>query len=102
MQLRRLLIPFESRNYRLYFGGQFLSLIGTWMTQTTTVWLVYELTKSPAWLGLVAFAGQAPTVLLAPIAGVWVDRLNRKRLLLVTQTLSLAQSLTLAILTINH
>jgi Arabinose efflux permease len=97
----RLLIPFSSRNYRLYFSGQLISLLGTWMTQTATVWLVYELSGSPFWLGLVALLGQAPAILLTPVGGVWVDRVNRMRLLIGTQVFSMVQSLLLAGFTLS-
>src|SRR5690348_1138401 len=90
------------RNYRLFFGGQSVSLIGTWMTRLATAWLVYRLTHSALLLGLVSFAGQIPTFLLAPFAGVWVDRWNRHRVLVVTQVLSMLQSFALAVLTLNH
>jgi MFS family permease len=86
------------RNYRLFFGGQGVSLIGTWMTRVATGWLVYRLTGSAFLLGLVSFAGQIPILFLGPFAGVWVDRLNRHRVLLVTQALSLLQSFALAAL----
>ncbi len=86
------------RNYRLFFGGQGISLIGTWMTRVATGWLVYRLTGSAFLLGLVSFAGQIPILFLGPFAGVWVDRLNRHRVLVVTQTLSLLQSFGLAAL----
>ena len=86
----------RSRNYRLFFGGQSISLIGTWMTRVATSWLVYRLTGSAALLGMVGFAGQIPTFLLGPFAGVWVDRWNRHRVLIVTQVLSMVQSLWLA------
>ena len=89
------------RNYRLFFTGQSISLIGTWMTRIATSWLVYKLTKSPLLLGVVAFAGQIPTFLFAPIAGVWVDRLDRRRVLVVTQILAMLQSLALAVLTLS-
>ena len=89
------------RNYRLFFTGQSISLIGTWMTRIATSWLVYQLTKSPLLLGIVAFAGQIPTFLFAPIAGVWVDRLDRRRVLVVTQILAMLQSLALAALTLT-
>src|SRR6201997_5527120 len=72
-------------NFRLFFAGQSISLIGTWMTRIATAWLVYRLTKSALLLGAVSFAGQIPTFLLAPIAGVLVDRWNRHRVLLWTQ-----------------
>ena len=86
------------RNYRLFFGGQSISLIGTWMTRIATSWLIYRLTGSALLLGLVSFAGQLPTFLFAPFAGVWVDRLNRHRVLVVTQMLAMLQSLSLAVL----
>src|SRR5579885_2985845 len=89
------------RNYRLFFGGQSVSLIGTWMTRLATSWLVYRLTRSALLLGLVSFAGQIPLFFLAPIAGVWVDRWNRHRTLVVTQILSMLQSFALAILTLS-
>jgi MFS family permease len=90
------------RNFRLYFGGQTISLIGTWMTRLATSWLVYRLTGSAFLLGVVGFAGQIPTFLLAPFAGVWVDRLNRHHVLVVTQILAMLQSLALAVLTLTH
>jgi MFS family permease len=84
------------RNYRLFFAGQGISLVGTWITRVATSWLVYRLTGSAAVLGLVGFAGQIPTFLLAPFAGVWVDRWSRYRVLVVTQVLSMLQSFALA------
>jgi MFS family permease len=95
----RTLGALSSRNYRLYFGGQCISLIGTWMTQTASLWLVYHLSSSAFLLGMVGFASQVPIFFLAPFAGVWVDRMNRHRLLLVTQFLSMLQSFALAWLT---
>src|SRR5262245_45878028 len=71
------------RNYRLFFAGQSLSLIGTWLTRVATSWLVYRLTGSSLALGVVSFAGQIPTFLIAPFAGVWVDRVNRHRVLAI-------------------
>jgi MFS family permease len=88
------------RNFRLYFSGQTISLIGTWMTRLATSWLVYRLTGSALLLGVVGFAGQIPTFLFAPFAGVWVDRLDRRRVLVVTQVLAMVQSLALAVLTL--
>jgi MFS family permease len=90
------------RNFQLFFGGQSISLIGTWMTRIATSWLVYRLTKSPLLLGTVGFAGQIPTFLLAPIAGVIVDRIDRRKVLVWTQTLAMVQSLALAWLTLSH
>jgi len=88
------------RNYRLFFSGQSISMIGNWMTRIATSWLVYQLTGSAMLLGVVGFAGQIPSFLLAPFAGVFVDRWNRHKLLVWTQVLALVQSLALAILTV--
>ena len=90
------------RNFRLFFAGQSVSLIGTWMTRLATAWLVYSLTKSAVLLGTVSFAGQIPTFILAPLAGVLVDRWDRRTVLVVTQVLSMVQSLALAALTLTH
>jgi MFS family permease len=90
------------RNFRLFFGGQSISLIGTWMTRVATSWLVYKLTKSSLLLGTVGFAGQIPTFLLAPLAGVIVDRIDRRKVLVWTQALAMVQSLVLAWLTLSH
>lgn len=90
------------RNYRLFFGGQSLSLIGTWMTRIAMSWLVYRLTGSAFLLGLAGFASQIPTFVLGPFAGVWVDRLDRHRVLVVTQVLSMLQSFALAALALPH
>ncbi len=90
------------RNYRLFFGGQGVSLIGTWMTRVATGWLVYRLTGSAFLLGLVSFAGQIPILFLGPFAGVWVDRLNRHRVLVITQILSMLESFALAGLALAH
>ena len=89
------------RNFRLFFSGQSISLIGTWMTRIATSWLVYKLTGSPLLLGIVGFAGQIPTFLVAPFAGVWIDRWDRQRVLVVTQVLAMLQSLALAALTLS-
>jgi len=85
------------RNYRLFFIGQSLSLIGTWMTQVATAWLIYRLTNSAWLLGFVGFSGQIPAFFMAPFAGVWVDRWDRLRILKVTQTLSMLESFALAV-----
>jgi MFS family permease len=89
----------QHRNYRLFFSGQTVSLIGTWITRIATSWLVYRLTGSVFLLGIVGFFGQIPTLILAPFAGVLVDRGDRHRILLVTQLLSMLQSVALAALT---
>ena len=100
-RMSRLTRALRHRNYRLFFSGQSVSLIGTWITRVATSWLVYRLTGSELLLGLVAFCGQIPTMLLAPFAGVIVDRRDRHRLLVITQVLSLLQSLTLAVMTLE-
>src|SRR5450631_2735487 len=89
------------RNFRLFFIGQGTSLIGTWLTKIATAWLVYRLTGSPWLLGVVGFAGQIPTFLVAPLAGVFVDRWNRRRVLLVTQSLAMLESAALAALALG-
>jgi MFS family permease len=98
----RIIRALHHRNYRLFFTGQSVSLIGTWITRIATSWLVYRLTGSELLLGVVGFCGQIPTLLLAPYAGVIVDRQDRRRILVVTQVLSLLQSAALAILTLTH
>jgi len=90
------------RNYRLFFSGQSISLIGTWMTRLATSWLVYQLTNSAFLLGFIGFAGQVPVFILSPVTGVWVDRLNRHKVLVVTQILSMIQSFWLAALALTH
>jgi len=87
------------RNYRLFFSGQGISLVGTWMQQIAISWLVYRLTDSAFLLGLIGFAGQIPTFLLAPVAGVFADRHDRRKLLVLTQTLAMSQAFVLALLT---
>ena len=84
------------RNYRLFFVGQLVSLIGTWLTQMATAWLVYRLTKDSTWIGVMLFASQVPQFLLGPFAGVWADRVNKRNLVVLTQVLSAAQSFGLA------
>ncbi|NEU71136.1 MFS transporter [Hassallia byssoidea VB512170] len=92
---------FRSRNYRLFFLGQGISLIGSWMTQLATIWLVYHLTNSPVMLGIVGFTSQIPSFFLAPFGGVFVDRFSRHRTLIGTQILAMIQSLTLAVLALT-
>jgi MFS family permease len=90
------------RNYRLFFAGQSVSLIGSWMTRVATSWLIYRLTGSAMLLGVIGFAGQIPQFILGPIAGVWVDRLDRHKVLVWTQVLSMVQSFWLAGLALTH
>lgn len=87
-----------SRNYRLFIAGQGISLVGTWMQQTGLQWLVYSQTGSPAMLGAVIFFGQIPAFFLAPLAGVFSDRLDRRRTLQVTQAIAMSQALLLTVL----
>src|SRR5512140_953194 len=94
---RFLLRALRSRNYRLFFAGQGVSLIGTWMQQVAMSWLVYRLTGSALLLGVTGFAGQIPNFLLAPVAGVLADRWNRRPLLIATQSLAMFQAVVLAI-----
>src|SRR5437588_8176811 len=102
MEWPRIFSALVSRNYRLYFGGQLVSLVGTWMTQTASLWLVYHLSSSAFLLGMVGFASQVPIFIVAPFAGVWIDRVNRHRLLVATQLLSMLQSLALAAFALSH
>jgi len=88
----------HSRNYRLYFYGQFVSLIGTWMQRTAVSWIIYTLTHSTFMLGLTFFAGQFPSFVLGLFGGVVSDRYDRFRVLLTTQVASLIQASILAIL----
>jgi MFS family permease len=96
---RRTFRALRHRNYRLFFAGQSLSLIGTWLQQVAMGWLTYRLTGSPWLLGVVAFCAQIGILVLGPFAGVVADRVNRRRALFVTQSLMLAQALALAALT---
>ena len=97
-----LLDVFRHRNYRLFFTGQAISLVGFWMQAIAQSWLVYEMSHSPFYLGLVAFAGQFPMLIVSPFAGVVADRLDRRSILFVTQTLMMASATMFAILTLTH
>ena len=98
---RFLLRALAHRNYRLFFAGQSVSLVGTWLTRMAMSWLVYRLSGSALLLGVVGFCGQIPALLLSPFAGVLVDRWNRHRVLVVTQVLAMGQSLALAALALS-
>jgi MFS family permease len=91
----------KHRNYRLFFSGQTVSLIGTWLTRVAGSWLAYRLSHSALVLGLVSFAGLIPTFVIAPFAGVLADRWNKHRVLILTQVLAALQSAALAVLTIS-
>ena len=89
-------------NFRLFFFGQSVSVIGTWLTQVARMWLVYRLTHSALLLGVVSFSGQIVSFVLGPFAGVWVERLDRRKLLMCTQAIGAAHSLFLAVATLTH
>ena len=97
----RLTRALQHRNFRLFFGGQSVSLVGTWITRIATSWLVYRLTGSELLLGVAGFCGQIPTLVITPFAGVLVDRMDRRRILVITQAASLVQSALLAVLTLT-
>ncbi|HEX2968312.1 MAG TPA: MFS transporter [Bacteroidales bacterium] len=101
LKLATIFRSLKYRNYRLFFAGQSVSLIGTWMQRIAMPWLVYHMTGSELLLGVVSFAGQIPTFLLAPFAGVVTDRFSKYRVLIITQVVSLVQALILAILTLT-
>ncbi len=100
--LTQIFSSLRSRNYRLYFIGQCISLIGTWMQQVAMSWLVYRLTDSVLLLGTVAFINQLPSFLISPFAGVLTDRFERRRIMLFTQTLCMIEALFLAILVLTN
>src|SRR5919198_5934362 len=97
----RLTRALQHRNFRLFFGGQSISLVGTWITRVATGWLIYRLTGSELLLGVAGFCGQIPTLFITPFAGVLVDRGRRRRILVITQIASLVQSAVLAVLTLS-
>jgi MFS family permease len=98
---RRTFRALRHRNYRLFFGGQLISMVGTWMQSVAMTWLVYRMTNSAFLLGVVGFAGQIPTFFLSPVAGVLADRFNRHRIVIITQTLAMLQAALLAVLTLT-
>jgi MFS family permease len=91
----------RSKNCRLFFTGQGISLIGTWMTKVAAGWLVYQLTHSALLLGLVAFTDDIASLILAPFTGVFLDQWNRQRVLIITQTFAMLQAFALAVLTLT-
>ena len=91
----------KHRNFRLFFFGQGISLIGTWMQQVAMIWLVYRLTNSVFLLGLVGFCSQIPAFFLTPLAGVFIDRWNLHRTIVLTQSLAMCQALILAMLALT-
>ena len=99
--IKFMLRAFSHRNYRLFFTGNGISLIGTWMQQVAMGWLVYRITNSTFYLGLIGFTGQVPIFLFASFAGVYADRHNRRNILIITQMLAMLQALALAVLTFS-
>ena len=101
MDFRLIFRALRHRNYRLFFGGQTISLVGTWMQQVALSWMVYRLTNSVFLLGVMGFVTQIPTFILTPIAGVIADRYPRHRILVITQVLAMLQALILAVLVVT-
>ncbi|MGE0558533.1 MAG: MFS transporter [Burkholderiales bacterium] len=99
MEIKHTLRALRHRNYRLFFYGQSLSIVGNWVQQIAMAWLVYRLTESAWLLGVTGFAGQAAILVFAPFGGLWADRFDKYRLLLLTQALSAVPPLLLALLT---
>lgn len=95
----------KSRNYRLFFMGQGISLIGTWMQRTALLWLVStqfsDVRSAAFWLGVVGFSSQIPAIVLTPLAGVLADRWDRRRMIICTQVLAMLQALVLTGLTLT-
>lgn len=108
LKFQRIFRSLSYRNYRLLFMGQGISLVGTWMQMIAVGWLAYELTAGQpegvraVWLGIVGFVGRIPTFLFAPLAGVFVDRWDRRNLVIIMQILSMIQAALLATLTLLH
>jgi MFS family permease len=96
--IRHIMRALVYRNYRLFFSGQIISLSGTWMQNMAMGWLVYRLTNSPFLLGVIGFSSQITSFFISPFAGVWADRWNRRRLIIITQSLAMAQAFILAFL----
>src|SRR5258708_3090872 len=101
-ELPSLFRSLRHRNFQLFFGGQLISLTGTWMQSVAQSWLVFKLTGSAVLLGLVGFSNQIPVFLLAPWGGVLADRINRRRILLATQTIAMILAFVLSALTLLH
>ncbi len=100
--MRHIWRALRHRNYRLFYAGQGISLVGTWMQQIAVSWLVYRLTNSPVLLGISSFALNAPVLVLAPIAGFYADRWNRHKLLIIVQAAAMVQALLMAALVLTE
>jgi MFS family permease len=92
----------KHRNFKLFFSGQIISLVGTWMQTVAEAWLIYRLTGSGALLGLLGFVGQMPIFVFSPVAGIVADRWPRRNVIVATQTSSMTLAFTLATLTLTH
>jgi MFS family permease len=92
---------FKSRNYSLFFFGQLISRVGTWMQRTAVIWVVYTMTHSVFMIGLTTFAEQFPSFLLSPAGGIAADRYNKQKLVLITQIIAALQATALAIVFIT-
>ena len=97
-----LLRAFRHRTFRTFYGGQFLSLVGSWMQTVATSWLVYRLSGSALLLGITTAAQQLPVLFVSPLAGVWADRVNRRRMLIFIQSIACVQALALTVLTFTE
>src|ERR671927_381461 len=102
MPLPATLRALKYRNFQLFFSGQLISLVGTWMQNVAQAWLVYRITGSSVLLGLVSFAGQIPVFLLSILGGIAADRFGRHRIIMGTQTASMLLAFALAALTLTH
>src|SRR5574339_786669 len=99
--VRNTLRALRHRNFRLFISGQMCSLIGYWMQNVAQSWLLYRLTESTTLLGVLAFAGSVPILLLAPVAGLWSDRANLHRLMFTIQVLEMVQAAARAALAVS-
>src|SRR5580704_12072999 len=100
-RFRDMVRSLKHRNFRLFFSGQMISLVGTWMDNIAEAWLVYRLTGSSLLLGTVAFAGQIPIFLLGPLGGLVADRWNRRSIIVATQVSSMILASILSFLTLT-
>lgn len=102
MKKQKLFRALRSKNYKLYFLGQAISLIGTWIQSTAMSWLIYRITNSTVLLGTTAFLSQIPNLFISPFIGVFLDRFSKHKILILTQTLLMLQALVLSILTLSN
>jgi MFS family permease len=101
VEIKHILRALRYRNYRLFFIGQAISLVGTWMQYLAMSWLVYRMTNSAFALGVIGFASQITAFFISPFSGVWADRWNRRRVVIVTQVLAMLQALVLTVLVMS-